>query len=123
LFAVKLVDDVLNAHPAHADARADGINAFLPGRNGHLGAEAGLSGDRLDLDGAGEDLGHLLFEQTPQHEAVCTRNDDLWPTRRIAHLGHIHPEALTLIVALSRNLLRARHNRFGTIDLDDHRAR
>ena len=91
--------------------------------DGDLGAEAGLAGDGLDLDGAREDLRHLLLEQAAQHQPMRTRDDDLRPARRVADLGHVHAQALALVVALGRHLLGARHDGLGAIDLDDDRAR
>src|SRR6266852_6359665 len=51
------------------------------------------------------------------------RDDDLRTARRIADFGHIDAQALSLVVALRRDLLRARHDRFSTVDLNDDGAR
>ena len=61
--AVELIDDVLDADAAQADAGADRVDALLARVDGDLAAEAGLARDRLDLDGAAEDLRHLQLEQ------------------------------------------------------------
>ena len=50
--AVQLVHDVLDADAAHADARADRVDALLPRVHRDLRAIAGLARDRLDLDDA-----------------------------------------------------------------------
>ena len=44
--------------------------------DGDLGALAGLAGDRLDLDGALIDLGHLLLKQTTHELGVGTGDDN-----------------------------------------------
>ena len=64
LLAVELVDDVLDAYPAHANTGADGVDLLLPRGDGDLGTEARLAGDLHDLDRAGEDLRDLLLEET-----------------------------------------------------------
>ena len=51
--------------------------------DGDLGTLAGLAGDRLDLDGALIDLGHLLLKQTTHELGVGTGDDD----RRTAMLA------------------------------------
>ena len=64
-----------------------------------------------------------MLEQPSQHQPMRARHDDLRPARGIADLGHVHPQALALVVALGRHLLGARHDGFGAVDLDDDRAR
>ena len=44
--------------------------------DGDLGALAGLTGDRLDLDGALIDLGHLLLKQTTHELGMGAGDDD-----------------------------------------------
>src|SRR5207237_6075683 len=50
LFAVQLVDDVLDAHAAHADARPDRIDAFLASCHRAFGSGAGLASAALEFD-------------------------------------------------------------------------
>src|SRR5207302_11471712 len=72
LLAIQLVDDVLDADTAHADARPDGVDAFLARGDGDLGSETGLTRDGLDLDRSAEDLRDLLLEQAAQHQPMRT---------------------------------------------------
>src|SRR5262249_34974983 len=59
LLTVELVDDVVDAAAAYADAGADRVDPLLARVDGNFRARAGLAGDRLDLDDAVVDLGHL----------------------------------------------------------------
>src|SRR6266508_2050090 len=70
LLATQLADDVLDAQAARPDARADGVDPFLTRVDRHLRSGPGLARDRLDLDGAVEDLWDLLLEEPPQHQSM-----------------------------------------------------
>ena len=59
-----------------ADAGAHGIQAVVERVDGDLGALAGLAGNRLNLDGALIDLGHLLLKQTTHELGVGAGDDD-----------------------------------------------
>src|SRR5262249_18715096 len=63
LAAAELLDDVLDAAAADADAGTDAIDAAVNAADGDLGAVAGLARDPLDLDGAVLDLGDLALEE------------------------------------------------------------
>src|SRR6266508_1560942 len=51
-----------------------------------------------------------------------TRDDDLRSARRVPDFGDVHAQALALVIAFRRDLLGARHDRFGAVDLYDDRA-
>ena len=77
LLAGQLCDDRLDARAALADGRTDRVKTVLTRRDRHLRAAARLSGDRLDLDGAAVDLGHLELEQATQEALVGAADEDL----------------------------------------------
>src|SRR5205807_166126 len=76
LFAVELVDDILDPHAMHADAGADRIDAFLAGRHGNLGPRARLTRDRFELDRTVEDLRYFDFKQPADQSAMAARNNE-----------------------------------------------
>ena len=70
------LDDHAHTAALRADAGAHGIQTVVERVDGDLGALAGLAGDRLDLDGALIDLGHLLLKQTTHELGVGTGDDN-----------------------------------------------
>ena len=81
-FAAQLIDDVLDAAAAHADAGADAIDLQVDAGDGDLGAIAGLAGQGLDLDGAVGDLRDLVLEEPADEVGMGPRQDDLDPMAR-----------------------------------------
>ena len=76
LFALKLVDDVLNAVAPHSDAGADGVHPVLQGYDGDLAARAGLPGDRADFNDAVVDFRHLQLKEPAEELGVAAGDDD-----------------------------------------------
>ena len=92
LFAVQFLDDGADAAAAHADARADGIHLGIAGTDRHLRADAGLAGDRDDLDHAVVDLRGLLGEQGAHERFIGARKLHDRVVRRL--VDHLHPAAV-----------------------------
>ena len=89
-----------------------------------LRAAARLAGDRLDLDGAGVDLGHLELEQALEEALVGPRHEDLRPARRAADLEDEGLDRLPDAVVLERALLARREDRLHALaDVEDDRPR
>ena len=110
--AGQLVDNVLDAVAAHADARADAIDARIAAGDGHLRAVARLAGHRADLNHAVGDFGNFLLEQ-PLHELrPGAAQDHLHAAARLADFEHGRPHALVDMVRLAGNLLAARQDGF-----------
>jgi len=109
----------LDAHAAHADAGANGINAFLAGSDSDLGARTCLTGDGLDLHGPGMDLGYFQLKQPPQQRTVGTGEDQVGAARAALHLGEVGVQALADLVLFARYLLRRRHFPFSAAQVKE----
>ena len=97
--------------------------ALTPGRrrpDRDLGAVAGLTGDRGDLDGAVGDLGHLEREELLHQVGVGARERDLRPAHPLAHRHHQALDPLTVLVALPRHPLAERQQRLELAEVDHH---
>ena len=110
--AGQFIDNVLDAIAAHADARADAIDARIAAGNGHLRAVARLAGHRPNFDHAVGDFRNFLLEQ-PLHELrPGAAQDHLHAAARLADFEHRRPHALVHMVRFARNLLAARQDGF-----------
>jgi hypothetical protein len=96
---VNLVDDVLDAAAADADAGADAIDLHVDGADRDLGAVAGLAGDRLDLDGPVGDLRDLLLEERADEVRVAARQDDFDP---VPVAADVHDDGLDAVADVRR---------------------
>ena len=124
LLARQLGDDGLDTRAALADGRADRVKAILSGRHGDLGSAAGLTGDRLDLDGPAVDLGDLELEQALEEALVRSADEDLRALRRAPDLEHERLDVLSDAVVLERGLLGRGEDRLDVLaDVEDDRAR
>src|SRR4029079_19081866 len=124
LLAAELGDHGLDARPALADRRADGVEAVLAGRNRDLGARPGFAGDRPDLDGARVDLGDLELEQALQEALVGSADEDLRTARRPSNLEHERLHVLADPVVLDGGLLRGGEDRLDVVaDVENDRPR
>ena len=124
LLAAELGDDGLDARAALADGGADRVEAFLARGDGDLRAAAGLAGDRLDLDRAAVDLGHLELEQAAQEALVGAADEDLRPAAGAADLEDERLDVLADAVVLERRLLGGGEDRLDVLaDVEDDRPR
>src|SRR5215216_2393627 len=117
--AAELVDHILDADAAQADAGADGVHALFARVDGDLAAEARLASDRLDLDRAAVDLGDLQLEQTLDQIAVRAGDDHLRALDRLVHAHDQHLDALGGAVVLDAHLLAAGQQRLGLAQVED----
>ncbi len=122
LLALELGDDGLDPAAAHADAGADGVDARIVRDHRNLGPAPGIAGDRLDLDDAVVDLGHLLGEQLGHELGVGPREEDLRPARLAAHVVDVGPHPVALMEGLARQQLVAAQKRLGPAEIDHHVA-
>ena len=104
---MQLLDDVLDADAAHADAGAHWINVVLQRGHGDLGAMASLAGDVLDFHLPIVDLGDFIFQQPPQHIAMPPTDDNLRAAAAPLDFHDIDADLLMGAVTFTRNLLRA----------------
>ena len=105
LLALQLVHDVLDAEATQADAGADGVDAFLPRHDGHLGAGAWLASDGLDLDHALVDFGHLTLEQAAHEVLVGAGEDEFGAAIALRHFREIELQRGVGTIALVGDLL------------------
>ena len=70
---------MLDAHAAHADARANGVHIVLRRDDGDLRPQSGLACDRLDLLRAGVDFRHFDLEEALDDVRVRAGNNQLRP--------------------------------------------
>ena len=99
------VHRILSRHAAHADARADGVDAVLQRLDGDLGALARLAGDTLDLHLAVVDLRHFELQQATQQVAMVAADDDLRAAAGAAHFQDVDANLVVGAVALALHLL------------------
>ena len=106
--AAQLIDDVLDAAAADADAGADTIHLQVDTGHGNFGAVAGFAGDRLDLDGPVGDFGNLVLEEPADEIGVRPGENDFHPVAGLANIENNRLDALAHVVRFPRNLLAAR---------------
>ena len=82
----------------------------------------GLPGDRLDLDHALDDLGHLELEQPQDEPGVRAGHDDLRALRGAAHLDDVGLQAGAVLVALVGHLLRLGQQRLHLAEIEQRVA-
>src|SRR6185295_5691449 len=90
----------------------------LVGPDRDLGAVAGLARDRLDLDHAFLDLGHLHLEQALEQPRVRAADHDLWALGTTTDLGDVGLEPLAVAVGLRGHLLRLGQQRFDLAEIE-----
>jgi hypothetical protein len=95
--------------------------APIDGRDGDLGSEAGLAGHDLDLDHPLGHLRHLRLEQAADEVGVAPRKHDLDLVADVPHVEDQAPHPITGMKLLAGNLLGARHEALGPVDLDHER--
>ena len=111
LLAVQFVHDVLNANPAQADARTDGVDTLLPGKDCHLAAGTGLAGDADDLDRPVVYLRHFHLEESPDERLVRPGHDDLRSPDRL--VDGLEKDLIALSHAVSVVWRLFRHGKHG----------
>ena len=122
LLALQLRHDSLDAAPAHADARAHGIDAAVVGDDGDLRAASRVTRDCTDLDDAVVDLRDFLGEELRHVLRMGARQEDLRTPHFLAHVVDIGAHALPLTEGLARQELVAAQDRLGATQIDDHVA-
>src|SRR5439155_864401 len=122
LLAAQLAADDLDARAAQADARADRIDVALGRRDRDLRPLARLARGGLDQDDPFLDLGDLGLEEPREVARMRTRERDLRPLGRPAHLEHVGANPIARVVALAQNLLPLGQDRLGLADLENHVA-
>src|SRR5690606_29878737 len=118
--ATQLADDGLHARALQPYARADRIDRIVTRRHRDLGAAADLARDRLDLDDALVDLGHLELEQARDETRIRPREDQTRTLRRLLHALQHRTDRLALAEPLARVLLLPRDDRLGIARLVQH---
>ncbi len=119
-----LVRDRLHARAAHADARADGIDARVVALHRDLGAHARIAGGAEDVDVALADFRHFELEQLDQELRRRAGQEQLRAADLLAELLHFLQERLDAVLRLhllARDHVRARHEAFGVaaeVDVD-----
>src|SRR5438034_2358459 len=111
LLAPQLRHDVAYPRALGAHAGTHRIDGRLVGPHGDLRSMTWLARNRLDLDDAIRDLGHLQLEQLLQQPRVGTADHDLRSLRASTDLGDVGLESLAAAVRLGRDLLRLRNQR------------
>ena len=112
-FALKFVDDALDAVAAEADASAYRVDALLGSLDGYLAAKAGVAGDGFDGHGAVIDFRDFDFKEAAEHIPVAAGYDDFGAFGAVADVEDIDLDALAFLVALGGDLLLGGHNGLG----------
>jgi hypothetical protein len=85
----------------------------------HLGAAAGVAGDRLDLDDLVVDLRHLHLEELGQELGRRARQEDLRAARLVPHVADQRPHPVAVPEGLALDQLIAAQDRLAAADIDD----
>ncbi len=123
LLAGELGHDGLDPSPALAHGRAHRVQALLARCDGDLAPAARVPRDRLDLDGAGVDLGYFQLEQATQEALVGPAHQDLGTLGRATHLEDEGLHVLADPVVLDRGLLGRGQDGLGLAEVEDDRPR
>jgi hypothetical protein len=97
----------------------DGVDAAVVAQHGHLGAAAGVAGDRLDLDHAVVDLGHLLGEQLGHEARVRAAEQDLRALQLAPDVVDVAADAVADVEGLARDRLVPAHDPLASAEVDD----
>jgi hypothetical protein len=122
LLILELIDNELDARSALANTGPHRVNPGLQRGDRDLRARARLTGDRLDLNLALLNLGHLDLEQAPEHVLVGAAQQNLRPAQAALDLGHVRAHTLLRLVLLARNPLLAQQNALGPAKVDHQRG-
>src|SRR6478735_2879969 len=123
LLAVQLAHDGTHPRAHRADARALGVQARNGGVHRDLGAVTGLAGQRLDLDAAVGDLGHLEREELLDQVGVGARQADLRAAHAALDRDDEAAQPLAVHVLLTGNLLGQRQDALDRAEVDGHVSR
>jgi len=115
---VQLLNDLLDAAAARADAGADRIHILIVRQHCHLGALAGFTRDRADLNNALENLRDLFFKQTLDQHRVRSGNEHLAALGVLIDFRDDDADLLAFDQTLARNLSGLRHQRDGLAEID-----
>ena len=111
-FAGEFVDNVFNSISTYAHTGADAIHSLVGTGNRDLGAIAGLTGNRLDLDYAVDDFGYFLLEESGDKVLARATEDDFYAAADLADVADGGSDALVDVVRLARYLFSAGENGF-----------
>ncbi len=120
LFAIQLVDDVLDPAAADTDAGAHAVDLVVDRLDRDLGPVAGVAGEGLDLDDPLLDLGDLELEEVPEDVRVSAREDDPDALPDLLHLEDEALHALARVVGLARDLLAPGNDPLALAQVHDH---
>src|SRR5262249_29169352 len=118
----KLANDRLHAGSFHSDARAHRVDVAFRGDDCDLGAVAGFTNSRPDLDGAVVDFRHFHFEQALEQFRRRSGDFDLRARGVLRHGVDHHADALALAESFGAGLLGPGQDCFDFSEIDDDPA-
>ena len=122
-FALQFVDDRLNAHAAHTDAGADGINRRIGRGHRHFRARTGVAGNGFDFNHTVINFGNFLREQLRQKLRMRAGQKDLRPAGFQTHVHNVSADSVARAERFAANHFVPTQNGFGAADIDNHAAR
>ena len=121
-FALQFLHHRLDAHAAHADTGADGVDGGILADHRDLGAAARIARHGADFDHAVIDFRHFLGEQAHHELGMRTRQENLRPAGFAAHVIDIGADAVAGAERFARDHLVTAHHAFGAAQIDHHRT-
>ncbi len=121
-FAGQLVDDVLDAIAADADAGADRVDPLVGAAHGDLAAISRLAGHGPQFDHAVGDFGDFLLEEALDELGPGAAENDLHAAADFADFEDGGPDAFVGVVRFAGDLLAAGEDRLDVVELDGGRA-
>jgi hypothetical protein len=109
-------------HATHTDAGADWVDALIVGFHRDLGAHAGVTGSRLDLQQAVIDFGNFQREQLDDELRRRSRENQLRPAGSTINTQQIGLDAIADTQVLAWNHLVTRQQGFDLAGFDDRVA-
>ena len=121
LFLAQLVLNGPDSLTQFANTGAFGVEPRLQSANSDFGAVAGFSGHRGDLHRAFVNLGNLQGKQAAHQTRVGSTHRNGGALQALFHLGDIDPQARTVFINFTGDLLLRGKNRFNLTQVDvDH---
>ncbi len=110
-FPPELVDDVLDAAAADADAGSHTVHFKVDTGDGNFGPIARLAAEGLNFNRSVRDFRNLIFKQSPNKIRVSARQDYLDSLADFSHIEDHGFDSFADMMRFSGNLLAARQNR------------
>ena len=122
-FAAEFIGDVFDAHSAHSDARADGVDAGIVAADGDFRADARIAGDGDDLNYAVMNLGNFALKKSADELRRSSGENQTGTGDVDIDFDEQSVDAVSGHVLFAGNLVAGGENAFGFLEVHDDGTR